>query len=102
FLALVVYLLAAPAGAQPQQTGPPTPAIPQGCPGGPSGPAVPGTECPDGSVPTPIPAGCEGSPLSGPPVAGTTCPDGTVVPAPDGASSSTEAPRDTTGGEPLA
>jgi hypothetical protein len=102
FLALVVYLLAAPAGAQPQQTGPPTPAIPQGCPGGPSGPAVPGTECPDGSVPTPIPAGCEGSPLSGPPVAGTTCPDGTVIPAPDGASSSTEAPRDTTADDRLA
>lgn len=79
FCGLLLFL-AAPAGAQ---TGPPDPAPtpPQGCPGGPPGPGLPGTECPDGSVPAPIPAGCEGSPLSGPPAAGTTCPDGSVVPA---------------------
>ncbi|MGH9213846.1 MAG: hypothetical protein ACRD2C_24710, partial [Acidimicrobiales bacterium] len=100
FLGLVLFL-AAPAAARPQQPGPPTaPPPPQGCPGGPPGPALPGTECPDGSVPTPIPAGCEGSPLSGPPEAGTTCPDGTVVPAPNDAEA--DAPRDTTADDRLA
>jgi hypothetical protein len=61
---------------------------------------VPGTECPDGSVPTPIPAGCPGSPLSGPPAAGTTCPDGSVVPAPNDGEAND--PRDTTADDRLA
>jgi hypothetical protein len=96
----LLWFLAAPAAAQPDQTGPPTAAPPQGCPGGPPGPAVPGTECPDGSVPTPIPAGCPGSPLSGPPAAGTTCPDGSVVPAPNDAPAVDS--RDTTADDRLA
>jgi len=53
--------------------------IPAGCPDGPPGPAYPGTQCPDGSVPVPAggPAGCQFGP-SGPPAVGTVCPDGTA------------------------
>jgi len=101
FLGLVLFL-AAPAAATPDQQEPSTSAPPQGCPGGPPGPAVPGTECPDGSVPTPIPAGCPGSPLSGPPAAGTTCPDGSVVPAPNDAAPTTGTPRDAAADDRLA
>jgi hypothetical protein len=50
---------------------------PAGCEGGPTGPAQPGTTCPDGTVPGTAPAGCPGGP-PGPPVPGTTCPDGSV------------------------
>ena len=54
---------------------------PAGCPGGPSGPAVPGTRCPDGSIAGQPPAGCRGGP-PGPAYPGTVCPDGTIpVPA---------------------
>ena len=54
---------------------------PAGCPGGPSGPAVPGTRCPDGSIAGQPPAGCRGGP-PGPAYPGTVCPDGSIpVPA---------------------
>ena len=61
--------------AEPLQT------TPAGCPGGPSGPAVPGTRCPDGSIAGQPPAGCRGGP-PGPAYPGTVCPDGSIpVPA---------------------
>jgi hypothetical protein len=54
---------------------------PAGCPGGPPGPAVPGTRCPDGSIAGQPPAGCPGGP-PGPAYPGTVCPDGSIpVPA---------------------
>lgn len=55
--------------------------VPPGCLGGPPGPPIPGTRCPDGSVAGQPPAGCPGGP-PGPAYPGTTCPDGSVpVPA---------------------
>ncbi|HEY8544009.1 MAG TPA: hypothetical protein VIL36_03145 [Acidimicrobiales bacterium] len=57
--------------------------VPAGCPGGPPGPAVPGTRCPDGSIAGQPPAGCPGGP-PGPAYPGTVCPDGSI-PVPAGA-----------------
>lgn len=66
---------------QPASTGHRLQTVPAGCPGGPPGPAVPGTRCPDGSMAGQPPAGCPGGP-PGPAIPGTTCPDGSVpVPA---------------------
>ena len=51
--------------------------VPAGCPGGPTGPAVPGTVCADGSIPAPdssLPAGCPGSSKVGPTITDTICP----------------------------
>ncbi len=54
-------------------------AAPAGCAGGPAGPPLPGTICPDGSIPVPdpnLPLGCPGSAAQGQPAPNysTTCP----------------------------
>lgn len=88
-LALVVLTASArQAAAQEPPPGPvtgppttttPTEPIPAGCLGGPPGPAYPGTQCPDGSIPVPAagPPGCQFGP-STPPAPGTVCPDGSA------------------------
>ena len=82
-----IGLLADPAAASPdapeRATTPEAPAaptqsgVPPGCPGGPDEQPIPGTECPDGSVPGLPPPGCEGGPQEQP-IPGTRCPDGSV------------------------
>lgn len=65
----------------PQVEATPEQSVPAGCPGGPPGPALPGTRCPDGSMAGQAPAGCPGGP-PGPAYPGTVCPDGSIpVPA---------------------